>query len=346
MDPFWIEAIGVLLLIVLIGFFSACEVAVVSTRKSRMKELADEGNRNAALVLQFRSNPEQFLATIHVGVVSSLTLASGLAGIMGFQYLVPAFQSSDTAWIKEGSNWISLSVIVACIGSLVVVFGELVPKSLALRFAEVVALRAAQPLSVFAAIFRYPVKLLTFASNVFLFPFKDKTTFMESRISQEEFKLILEEGTKTGAIDKTEHELIESIFEFTDTAAKEVMIPRPDVVAININAPRDKIVQIVLEEGYSRMPVYKDTIDNIVGVVYTKDLLGLLEYRDLIILQDIIRPAFLVPETKRISQLMRELQQKKLHMAVVIDEFGGTEGIVTMEDILEEIVGEIHDEYD
>jgi CBS domain containing-hemolysin-like protein len=169
---------------------------------------------------------------------------------------------------------------------------------------------------------------------------------MESKISAEEFKLMLEEGTRSGVIDKTEHELIESIFEFSDTTAKEVMIPRPDVVALGLNTPRERLVKIVLEEGYSRMPVYRETIDNIIGIVYTKDLLGLLEYRDLIILEDIIRPALFVPETKRISQLMRELQQKKQHMAVVIDEFGGTEGIVTMEDILEEIVGEIHDEYD
>lgn len=346
MDPFWIEALGVLLLVLLIGFFSACEVAIVSTRKSRMKELADEGNRRAAVVLGFQRKPEQFLATIHVGVISSLTLAAGLAGIMGFQYLAPALQSSDTLWVQHGSSWISLVIIVAGLGSFVVVFGELVPKSLALRFAEVVALRVAPPLSVFSAVFRYPAKLLTMASNVFLLPFKDSTNFMESRISEEEFKLILEEGTRSGVIDKTEHELIESIFEFTDTTAKEVMIPRPDVVALNINTPREKVVKIVLEEGYSRLPVYRDTIDNIIGIVYTKDLLGLLEYRDVIILEDIIRPALFIPETKRISQLMRELQQKKQHMAVVIDEFGGTEGIVTMEDILEEIVGEIHDEYD
>ncbi len=346
MDPFWIEAIGVLFLIILIGLFSACEVAVVSTRKSRMKELADEGNRSAAIVLQFQNNPEQFLATIHVGVVSFMTLASGLAGIMGFQHLAPALQASETLWISEGSGWISLVIMVVGIGSLVVVLGELVPKSLALRFAEPVALRVASPLSLFAAVFRYPVKLLTMASNLFLMPFKDRTSFMESRISEEELKLILVEGTKTGVIDKTEHELIESIFEFTDTTAKEVMIPRPDVVAINIDTPRDKVIKIVLEEGYSRMPVYKDTIDNILGVVYTKDLLGLLEYRDLIIIQDVIRPAYFIPETKKISKLMRELQQKKLHMAIIIDEFGGTEGIVTMEDILEEIVGEIHDEYD
>lgn len=346
MDPFWIEVIGVLFLISLVGFFSASEVAVLSTRKSRMQELADLGNRKAAVVLNFQNNPDRFLATIHVGVIFSLILASGLGGIVGLQYLVPALEASETNWVREGSNWISLSIIVVGIGFMVVVFGELVPKSLALRFSESVALQVATPIRVFAGIFSYPVKLLTMASNVFLSLFRDRTSFTESRISEEEFKLMLEEGTKTGVIDKTEHELIKSIFEFTDTTAKEVMIPRPDIVALDIKTPREDLVKIVLEEGYSRMPVYRGGIDNIVGVVYTKDLLGLLEFRDLIIIQDIIRPAYFVPETKKISQLMRELQQRKLHMAIVIDEFGGTEGIVTMEDILEEIVGEIHDEYD
>ncbi len=346
MDPIWIEGIGIILLILLVGFFSAGEVAVVSTRKSRMQELADNGNRKAAIVVSFQKNPEIFLATIHVGIIFSLILASVLGGVMGLQHLVPALQASSTVWISEASSWISLGIISVSIGSLVVVFGELVSKSVALRFAEDVALRVAGPIRVFATIFSIPVKLLTLASNLFLAPFKDRTSFTESRISEEEFKLMLEEGTKTGVIDKTEHELIKSIFEFTDTTAKEVMIPRPDVVALKINMPRDHIVKIVLEEGYSRMPVYRDTIDTIVGVVYTKDLLGLLEYRDLIILEDVIRPAYFIPETKKISQLMRELQQRKLHMAVVIDEFGGTEGIITMEDIIEEIVGEIHDEYD
>ena len=265
---------------------------------------------------------------------------------MGFQHLAPALQESQTRWVSEGRNWISLGIIVLSISFLVVVFGELVPKSLALRLAENVALRVASPVLFFSTLFRYPVKLLTFASNIFLALFKDRTTFTESRISEEEFKLMLEEGTKTGVIDKTEHELIESIFEFTDTTAKEVMIPRPDVVALDIKAPREEMIKIVLEEGYSRMPVYRETIDNIVGVAYTKDLLGLMEYRDLILLHDVIRLAYFVPETKKISQLLREMQQQKLHMALVVDEFGGTEGIITMEDILEEIVGEIHDEYD
>ena len=346
MDVLWLELFGIALLIVLVGFFSAAEVAVLSSRKSRMRELSEEGNRAAGTILGFQTEPERFLATIHVGIVFSLLFAAGLGSIVGLQVLAPALASSANPWVQEASSWISLVIMVVGIGVVVVVFGELVPKSLALRFAEVVALRSAPALTLFSSFFKYPARLLTAASNLFLLPFRDSTNFTESRISEEEFKLMLEEGTKSGVIDKTEQQLIESVFEFTDTTAREVMIPRPDVVALNIEMPRETIVKIVLEEGYSRMPVYRDTIDNIIGVVYTKDLLGLLEFRDLIILQDIVRPAYFVPETKKISQLMRELQAQKIHMALVVDEFGGTEGIITMEDILEEIVGEIHDEYD
>jgi putative hemolysin len=346
MDALWFEILGVLLLILLVGFFSASEVAVLSTRKSRMKELSDDGNRKAAIILAFRTTPERFLATIHVGIVFSMIFASGLGGLIAIQHIVPSLSASDIVWIREAAAWIALGIVVLVIGFLEVVFAELVPKSLALRVAEPVALAFAPALQLFAAIFRYPATLLTFASNLVLAPFKDETNFTESRISEEEFKLILDEGTKSGLMDKTEQELIKSIFAFTDTTAKEVMIPRPDVVALNIDLSREALLRIVLEEGYSRMPVYKETIDNIIGIVYTKDLLGLLQHGNVIILQDTIRPAFFVPETKKISQLMRELQQRKNHMAIVIDEFGGMEGIITMEDIIEEIVGEIHDEYD
>ena len=346
MSAVWFEIVGILLLIMLVGYFSACEVAILSTRKSKMKELADDGNRKAAGVLGFQENPEEFLATVHVGIIFSLILASGLAGMIGFQHLSPALSESSIPWVQRGNDYISLGVIVVSIGFLVVVFGELVPKSLSLHYATVVALAVAPSMRFFAVLFRIPARILVFASNLILSLFKDHTTFTESRISEEEFKLMLEEGTRSGVIDKTEHELIESIFEFTDTTAKEVMIPRPDVVALDVETKPETIVKIVLEEGYSRLPVYKGTIDNILGIVYTKDLLGMIEYRNLILLQDVIRPAYFVPETKRISQLMRELQKQRSHMAVVIDEFGGTEGIITMEDILEEIVGEIHDEYD
>ena len=167
-----------------------------------------------------------------------------------------------------------------------------------------------------------------------------------SKISEEEVKQILEEGERSGAIEKSEHELIKSIFEFTDTTVKEVMVPRADVFAVDINTPRTKLINILIDQGYTRVPIYRESIDHILGIVYTKDLIGMMEHHALIVLQDIIRPAYMVPESKKISVLLRELQKNRQHMAVVIDEFGGTEGIITMEDIIEEIVGEIRDEYD
>lgn len=166
------------------------------------------------------------------------------------------------------------------------------------------------------------------------------------KISEEEVKQLLEEGERIGAIDKTEHELIKSIFEFTDTTVKEIMVPRTDVFAVDITTPRDRLIQTLIDQGYTRVPVFHDSIDHIIGIIYTKDLLGVLEHRDLILLQDILRPPYMVPESKKISVLLRELQKNRQHMAIVIDEFGGTEGIITIEDIVEEIVGEIRDEYD
>lgn len=173
-----------------------------------------------------------------------------------------------------------------------------------------------------------------------------KGGLLRAHLSEDELKQVIDAGSLSGAIDKTEHELIKSILQFSDITAKEIMVPRPDIVALNISIPKDVIVSKVIEEGYSRLPVYKDTIDHIIGVIYSKDLLSLLEHRSLIILQDIIRPAYFVPESKKISQLLREFQQHKIHLGIVVDEYGGTEGIVTMEDIIEEIVGEILDEYD
>jgi CBS domain containing-hemolysin-like protein len=165
-------------------------------------------------------------------------------------------------------------------------------------------------------------------------------------ISEEEVNNLLAEGERIGAIDKTEHDLIRSILEFTDTTVKEIMVPRTDIYAVDIATPRDVVIRSLIDQGYTRVPVYRDSIDHIIGIIYTKDLLGVLEHRDLILLQDILRPPYMVPESKKISVLLKELQKNRQHMAIVIDEFGGTEGIITVEDIIEEIVGEIRDEYD
>jgi putative hemolysin len=173
-----------------------------------------------------------------------------------------------------------------------------------------------------------------------------KGGLLKANLSEDELKQVIDAGSLSGAIDKTEHELIRSILEFSDITAKEIMVPRPDIVALDIDMPRDVLLRKVIEEGYSRLPVYKDTIDHIIGIIYSKDLLSLLEHRSLIILHDIIRPAYFIPEYKKISQLLREFQRNKVHMGIVLDEFGGTEGIITIEDIIEEIVGDILDEYD
>jgi CBS domain containing-hemolysin-like protein len=173
-----------------------------------------------------------------------------------------------------------------------------------------------------------------------------KGGLLQTTLSEDELKQVIDASSLSGTIDKTEHELIKSVLEFSDITAKEIMVPRLDIVALDISMPRDVLVRKVIEEGYSRLPVYKGTIDHIIGVIYSKDLLSLLEHRSLIILQDIIRPARFIPESKKISLLLREFQQNKVHIGIVVDEYGGTEGIVTMEDIVEEIVGDILDEYD
>ena len=173
-----------------------------------------------------------------------------------------------------------------------------------------------------------------------------KGGLLQTTLSEDELKQVIDASSLSGTIDKTEHELIKSVLQFSDITAKEIMVPRPDIVALDISIPRDVLIRKVIEEGYSRLPVYKGTIDHIIGVIYSKDLLSLFEHRSLIILQDIIRPAHFIPESKIISVLLREFQQNKVHLGIVIDEYGGTEGIVTMEDIVEEIVGDILDEYD
>jgi len=173
-----------------------------------------------------------------------------------------------------------------------------------------------------------------------------KGGLLQTTLSEDELKQVIDASSLSGTIDKTEHELIKSVLQFSDITAKEIMVPRQDIVALDISMPRDVLVRKVIEEGYSRLPVYKGTIDHIIGVVYSKDLLSLLEHRSLIVLQDIIRPAHFIHESKKISLLLREFQQNKVHIGIVVDEYGGTEGIVTMEDIVEEIVGDILDEYD
>jgi CBS domain containing-hemolysin-like protein len=242
---------------------------------------------------------------------------------------------------------ISFSVSFGILTFLHIVIGELAPKSLAIRHPESTTFVVAIPLQLFYRVFQPVIWMLNGTANFFLKSIGiPPASTHELLHSPEEIEIIVKEGVKSGAIDETEKELITSIFDFTETLAKEIMVPRTDMVALRHDIPRENLIRVVTEEGYSRMPVYRDNVDNIIGIIHSKDLLSLVEARGLIVLEDIIRPAHYVPGTMSISTLLRELQQRKMTMAIVVDEFGGTLGLVTMEDILEEIVGEIHDEYD
>jgi CBS domain containing-hemolysin-like protein len=342
----FLKILVIIALVAANGFFVAAEFAIVKVRSTQIDPLLRRKNKRAAVAKQIVSHLDAYLSATQLGI----TLASLGLGWAGEPFLADMLAPllvtiglGAPAVIHSVSFFIAFSTLTF----LHITLGELAPKSLAIQYAKPTTLFVSIPLQAFYRVFQPAIWILNHFSNLMLRMVGILPPSEAELIhSPEELRMLLAEGTKFGVIDQVERELIDKIFEFTDTRAKEVMVPRTDVVAIDIKTPHEKIIKIVTEEGYSRMPVYVDTIDHIVGIIYTKDLITLLENRDLIVLQDIIRPAYFVPDSKKISQIMREFQQKKIHLAVVIDEFGGTEGIVTMEDILEEIVGEIHDEYD
>ena len=240
-----------------------------------------------------------------------------------------------------GSILIALALTAAAL-----VLVNLCARSVGVMFADALVLRVAGGMHRLARLLRIPRRVLTFVANILLRPLRGEARFREAVTTEENLMDILEDGAKTGLLDRTEHELIESILQFTETTAREVMIPRTDMIGVDLGMQPDQILEMFLEEGFTRMPVFEESMDRIIGIIYAKDVISLIRHPNLIVLQDIIRPAFIVPETKPISELLREFQLKRLHMAIVVDEFGGTEGLITMEDILEEIVGEIRDEYD
>jgi CBS domain containing-hemolysin-like protein len=351
MIPLGGEITLVIVFLILHAFFSLAETSVLTIRRSRLHEVLDSEDtpewrrKRAQKILNFRQKPESFIATVQSGSVFYSFLAATFTVFIAYEHLWPNLQ----AWTGIESNWalfFSLVAMVLVATVLDLTFGALIPKSIAIHQSEPIAFAIAPTLDLMLRILRPFVQLPVTISNLVLRPFKDHTSFTESMISEEEFRVMLEEGTRTGAIDSTENELIENIFEFRDRTAREAMVPRIKMAAIDIETPREQVVNKIIEQGYTRMPVYQDTLDNILGVIYSKDVVALIEHPELIILFDIIRPVPFVPETKNIADLLRELQTGKHHMAVVVDEFGGTAGLITMEDIIEEIVGDIQDEYD
>lgn len=340
------ELILVLLIIFANAFFVAAEFAIVKVRTTQIQPLADKNNKRAKITVKILSNLDAYLSASQVGI----TMTSLGLGWVGEPVTAKLLSPIFTWFGMTNEQTIhTLSIIVGFIflTFLHISLGEQAPKMLAIKSPKSVSLIVAIPLNLFYITFKPIVWMLNHAANFILRLIGIQQVPDSERInSEEELRLLISEGRKSGAIDQTEHQLIEKIFEFNDKQASEIMVPRNHMIAINLEDSREEIFQKVTEEGFSRIPVYKETIDNIVGIIYTKDLISASEHRELIALQDIIRPAFFVSSTKQIGNLLKEMQRNKVHMAVVVDEYGGVEGLVTIEDIIEEIVGEIQDEYD
>ncbi len=322
------------------GLFAGAEIAILSVRKTRLREFLRRRDKRALAIKKLRDQPEQFLATVQVCITTFGTAASVYGGASLEPMLASSFHSVG---LGHGA---SLVVVVIMIVFLELVVGELVPKSLALRYSDKYSFLTARPLIVISQVFRPVVWLLTSVSNLVLRFFGDKTTFTESRLSRDELQQLVEEAAKTGSVDPRASEIASRALGFGEVTVAEVMVPRTRVVAIRLNAPHDEVQRMILEEGHSRMPVFDGSIDNIVGYVVARDVLALAWEKGLLVLQDILRPPHKVPEGTRALDLLREMQRRRTQMAVVVDDNGGLSGLVTTEDLIEELVGDIMSEDD
>ena len=330
-------------LILINGIFAGAEIAVLSLRRTRITELVERGSTSARALQWLRDHPERFLATVQIGI----TVVGASAAAYGQGSL--ARQLADGLWrlgLGDASDEVAFGLVVAIVSFLSLVVGELVPKSLALRYSQGYSLVVGRPLLGLAGLMRPLVWLLTASSNLVLRLFGDRTTFSEARHSPEELQQLVEESAKAGALDPWVGDIASRAFDFSGLNVAEVMVPANEMVALRRHASADDVQRVLLEHGHARMPVYENTVDNIVGYVVAKDLLGMAWERQLIVLEDLMRPAYFVAESMRAIDVLKELQRRHTHMAVVVDESSGVVGLVTIEDLVEELVGEIFSEHE
>ncbi len=346
MENLFYDAFLIAILILLNGYLAGTEIAVVTARKSTIKQLAESGNKSAKIFLKLKEEPDRFLATIQIGITGVGVLASAVGGAAAVKVIKPALQAVPFKTISLTAEPISIVIVAVVITFFTVIFGELVPKSIALMDPENIGLWTARSIDAFAKINSIFVKVLTFSTSLVLSPFGRKPFTERAYVTEEEVKLLIKEGGKHGVFEPTEERILQSVFEFTDMSVKEVMVPDTRMVAIQIDRPPREILSIIEEEQFSRYPVFGRELNDIRGILNAKDFLTLFGKTGQVDVRKIIRPPFFIPETMKISLLLREMQRRRIHMALVVDEYGGVAGLVTMEDLVEEIIGEIRDEHD
>jgi len=345
-ENFLLEGALIFVLILANGFFAASEIAVIAIRKSRIDTLLEKGVKSAAAVARLKNDPDRFLATVQIGVTVVSSLASAIGGAAAIGFLKPLIEFLPFPFVHRWAEAIAIVLVVLPISYLSLVLGELVPKSLALRFSDRIACVVARPIDFLSHTSSFLVKALTASSNAVLWIFGGRDAESAGFISVEEIKSLIREGAAKGIFNETEKELIHSVFEFADTPVKAVMVPRTEIHALDINSSAADAAQSFVESGFSRIPVYEGELDHVVGFLYNKDLFKSLQEKTEFRIRDHLHQAFFVPSTLPISELLKQLQRRRLAMAMVVNEYGEIEGLATLEDLLEEIVGEIRDEYD
>ena len=344
MNPASSGGILLIILVTISGFFSLAQTALSNSQKAKLRQLAEEGVRGAVWAERVSEDVVRLLMTVQFGK----TLTNLLAAAVSATAFIPPL----SRWLEQYSlvapvaGGVALLLTVGFLAVVLLLLGDKIPEGLALRNPERMALSLAWPVYLLSTLLAPGVRLITRISQALVGPSSGNHTGLLF-ITEQEIKTLVDAGQEEGIIEEDEKAMIYSIFAFGDTAAREVMVPRIDIVAVEIQTPLEEALQVIVAAGHSRIPVFRDNIDNIQGILYAKDFLEWWQEdvggRSL---ESLLRPAYFVPESKMLDDLLAELQQRQVHIAIVVDEYGGTAGLVTIEDMLEEIVGEIQDEYD
>ena len=339
------QIIVLIILILLNAYFAATEIAFISLNDAKIEKNAKEGNKKAKQILKMLKTPSKFLATIQIGITLAGFLSSAFASDAFADKLAPILNNLIPSISLEVWRGISILLITIILSFFTLVFGELVPKRLAMKYYEKISYATIGVIRAISIITAPFVKLLTFSTNIVskLFGVGEAE---EEVVTEEDIKMMIAEGEEKGTIERGEKQLLNNVFEFNDIIVSEIMTPRTDMYAIDINKNLREMLDEIDEFKYSRIPVYNESIDDIEGVLFVKDILKPLKDNEEIDIRKIIREPYFIPESKDIDELFKEMQQNKVQMAIVIDEYGGTAGLITMEDIIEELVGNIFDEYD
>ena len=344
-----IEILAIAVLLGVNAFLAASEIALVSASKPRMRALAEEGSSAALRVLTLVETPARFLAIIQIGITMAGFFAAAFGAVTLSDKFENALESVPVGFIEENAGIISLVVITLILSGLSIVLGELVPKTLAVHRADSVALKVARPIDVLSRIMRPLVLLLTGATNVLLRLLGSHERANMPSVSEAEILAMLETAEDEGVVEPGEAELVEEALEFGDIQVRSVMVPRVDVTGIEADLSAGDAMKRFFRTGFSRLPVYRETPDDILGILHIKDVFRLLwdnPNAASLRVAELVRPAYVVPETRPIDDLLHDLRAQRTHMAIVADEYGGMAGVVTLEDLLEELVGEIADEFD